>query len=77
MHSPGLTCNTFITDPLGSGGSTDDFFKLFQNLAEMKERVSGMTTDDRKACAEQVVKAFWQAMGGDSDELSGASDDEN
>lgn len=64
-------------DALGSGGSTDDFFTLFQNLAEMKERVSGMTTDDRKACAEQVVKAFWQAMGGDSDELSDESGEEN
>ncbi|XP_034239926.1 alpha- and gamma-adaptin-binding protein p34-like [Thrips palmi] len=64
-------------DALGSGGSTDDFFKLFQNLAEMKERVSGMTTDDRKACAEQVVKAFWQVMGGDSDELSDESGEEN
>lgn len=64
-----------IPDALGSGGTTDDFFKLFQNLAEMKERVSGMATDDRKACAEKVVRAFWEVMGGDSDELSDASDD--
>ncbi|KAE8752537.1 hypothetical protein FOCC_FOCC000659 [Frankliniella occidentalis] len=63
-------------DGLGSGGNTDDFFRLFQNLADMKERVSGMTTDDRKACAEQVVKAFWRVMGGDTEELSDSSEDE-
>ncbi|KAK3929951.1 Alpha- and gamma-adaptin-binding protein p34 [Frankliniella fusca] len=63
-------------DSLGSGGTTDDFFRLFQNLADMKERVSGMNTDDRKACAEQVVRAFWGVMGGDSEELSDTSDDE-
>lgn len=41
----------------------------------MKERVSGMSSENRKACAEEVVKAFWRVMGDDSDELSDSSDD--
>jgi len=40
----------------------------------MKERVVNMPTDERKACAERVVRAFWTAMGGDSAELSDLDD---
>ncbi|XP_022192894.1 alpha- and gamma-adaptin-binding protein p34 [Nilaparvata lugens] len=57
---------------LGGGGSADaemDFATLFGELHDMKERVQAMPSDQRKACAEQVVLAFWKAIGGDSDEL--------
>lgn len=46
-----------------------DFSSLFGQLQEMKERVSSMSSDQRKACAEQVVLAFWKAIGGDSEEI--------
>lgn len=47
----------------------DDFGQLFSQLSEMKARVTALSGSDRKAAAEQVVKAFWKAMGGDDDEL--------
>ena len=40
----------------------------------MKERVQGLPSDQRKACAEQVGMAFWRAMGGDEDELDGLNE---
>lgn len=48
----------------------DTFGDLFSQLAEMKARVATLSGNDRKDAAEQVVRAFWNAMGGeDFDEL--------
>lgn len=47
----------------------DDFSQLFSQLNEMKARVTALSGSDRKAAAEQVVKAFWKAMGGDDEEI--------
>lgn len=48
---------------------TDMFFELFSNLMSMKSNISNMPTNVRKQCAEQMVTAFWNAIGGDEDEL--------
>lgn len=48
----------------------DSFGDLFSQLTEMKSRVATLSGAERKDAAEQVVRAFWNAMGGeDSDEI--------
>jgi hypothetical protein len=59
---------------LGDGGGVAGFSSLFEQLHSMKEHVQGLPSDQRKACAERVVTAFWHAVGGDEDELEGLSD---
>ncbi|XP_049831444.1 alpha- and gamma-adaptin-binding protein p34-like [Schistocerca gregaria] len=60
-----------IDELLGDSGGVAGFSSLFEQLCTMKERVSKLPSDQRRACAEQVVMAFWKAIGGDDDELSG------
>ena len=59
---------------LGDSGGVAGFSSLFEQLHNMKERVQGLPSDQRKACAEQVVMAFWRAIGGDEDELEGLNE---
>ncbi|XP_018321620.1 alpha- and gamma-adaptin-binding protein p34-like [Agrilus planipennis] len=47
----------------------DDFSELFSHLQMMKESIKGMPMNQRKQCAEQMVTAFWKAIGGEDDEL--------
>ena len=54
---------------MGDSGGVAGFASLFEQLAGMKDRVSNLPTDQRRAAAEQVVMAFWKAIGGDDDEL--------
>ncbi|CAH1370579.1 hypothetical protein MTP99_012139 [Tenebrio molitor] len=49
---------------------SDDFNDLFAQLSMMKESLQSLPTNQRKQCAEQVVTAFWKAIGGDDDEIS-------
>ncbi|XP_054278105.1 alpha- and gamma-adaptin-binding protein p34-like [Macrosteles quadrilineatus] len=49
--------------------SETDFYQLFGELQTMKERMSALPNDQRKACAEQVVLAFWRAIGGEAEEV--------
>lgn len=63
-----------IDELLGDSGGVAGFSSLFEQLHSMKQRVQGLPSEQRKACAEQVVMAFWRAIGGDDDELSGLSD---
>uniref|UniRef100_A0A1B6HKV1 Alpha-and gamma-adaptin-binding protein p34 n=1 Tax=Homalodisca liturata TaxID=320908 RepID=A0A1B6HKV1_9HEMI len=58
-----------LAELLGCGDSETDFFQLFGELQTMKERVSSLPSDQRKACAEQVVLAFWRTIGGEVDEV--------
>ncbi|XP_075215786.1 alpha- and gamma-adaptin-binding protein p34-like [Lycorma delicatula] len=61
-----------IEELFGGGDLSEgdmDFSTLFGQLQEMKERVSSLSNDQRKACAEQVVLAFWKAIGGDNEEI--------
>jgi len=46
-----------------------EFANLLSRLNEVKEQAATMPSDQRKMCAEQVVKAFWNAIGGDEDEV--------
>lgn len=43
---------------------------LFQNLQSMKNEISSLSGAEKLNKAETVVKAFWNAVGGDSDEFS-------
>ncbi|KDR19806.1 alpha- and gamma-adaptin-binding protein p34-like [Zootermopsis nevadensis] len=60
-----------IDELLGDSGGVAGFSSLFEQLHNMKEHVQGLPSDQRKACAEEVVMAFWRAIGGDADELDG------
>lgn len=43
---------------------------LFKDLQTMKQDISSLPTDEKFKQAEKVVKTFWRAMHGDSDEFS-------
>ncbi|XP_033230455.1 alpha- and gamma-adaptin-binding protein p34-like [Belonocnema kinseyi] len=47
-----------------------DFGELFGQLMAMKEHAASLPTNQRKVAAEQLVTAFWKAMGGDPSEIS-------
>lgn len=47
----------------------DEFTELFGQLHMMKESIQSLPGSERKQCAEQMVTAFWKAIGGDDDEL--------
>lgn len=49
---------------------TDDFTDLFAQLQMMKESIQSMPLQERKQCAEQMVTAFWKAIGGEDDEIA-------
>lgn len=46
-----------------------DFCTLFAQLASMKERAANLPSDERKKFAEQLVLSYWNAIGGDEDEI--------
>lgn len=46
-----------------------DFGELFSNLRTMKEHADSMPSSQRKIAAEQLVTAFWKAIGGDPSEI--------
>lgn len=48
----------------------DDFTDLFQQLHTMKDSIQSMPMQQRRQCAEQMVTAFWRAIGGDEDEIA-------
>lgn len=43
---------------------------LFKDFHTMKRDISSLSNDEKFKQAEKVVKAFWRAMHGDSDEFS-------
>lgn len=47
----------------------DDFTDLFSHLHMMKDSLQNMPVNHRKQAAEQMVTAFWKAIGGEEDEL--------
>lgn len=48
----------------------DEFTDLFQQLHTMKDSMQSMPMNQRRQCAEQMVTAFWKAIGGDDDEIA-------
>lgn len=51
------------------GGEDADFGELFSQLMAMKEHAASLPTNERRIAAEQLVTAFWKAMGGDPSEI--------
>ncbi|XP_033359429.1 uncharacterized protein LOC117238539 isoform X2 [Bombus vosnesenskii] len=51
------------------GEENVDFGELFSQLRAMKEHAALLPTDQRRIAAEQLVTAFWKAMGGDPSEM--------
>lgn len=51
------------------GGEDADFGELFGQLMAMKEHAASLPTNERRIAAEQLVTAFWKAMGGDPSEV--------
>ncbi|CAB3982511.1 Hypothetical predicted protein [Paramuricea clavata] len=51
--------------------SEPSFDKLFSQMKLMKEKAESLPHSERKAYAEQVAVAFWNAIGGDEDEIEG------
>ncbi|XP_072755183.1 alpha- and gamma-adaptin-binding protein p34 [Anoplolepis gracilipes] len=47
------------------GDENADFGELFGQFMAMKEHAASLPTNERRVVAEQVVTAFWKAMGGD------------
>ncbi|XP_011499439.1 PREDICTED: alpha- and gamma-adaptin-binding protein p34-like [Ceratosolen solmsi marchali] len=46
-----------------------DFGELFCHLRAMKEHAASMPSNQRRVAAEQLVTAFWKAIGGDPSEV--------
>ncbi|XP_043604490.1 alpha- and gamma-adaptin-binding protein p34-like isoform X2 [Bombus pyrosoma] len=51
------------------GEENVDFGELFSQLRAMKEHAALLPTNQRRIAAEQLVTAFWKAMGGDPSEM--------
>ncbi|XP_017762146.1 PREDICTED: alpha- and gamma-adaptin-binding protein p34-like [Eufriesea mexicana] len=51
------------------GEENADFGELFSQLRAMKEHAALLPTNQRRIAAEQLVTAFWKAMGGDPSEM--------
>ncbi|KAL0130414.1 hypothetical protein PUN28_002236 [Cardiocondyla obscurior] len=47
------------------GDENADFGELYGQLMAMREHAASLPTNERRLVAEQVVTAFWKAMGGD------------
>lgn len=47
------------------GGENADFGELFSHLMAMKEHAASLPRNQRRIAAEQLVTAFWRAVGGD------------
>lgn len=71
-------CQYALTDKmLGEPPHEDEdkFEELFDKFMAMKETAQLLPHEQRKAYAEKVVMEFWQAIGGDEEEMR--SSDEN
>lgn len=58
----------FFSDGI-MGEENVDFGELFSQLRAMKEHAALLPTNQRRIAAEQLVTAFWKAMGGDPSEM--------
>ncbi|TRY63180.1 hypothetical protein TCAL_04011 [Tigriopus californicus] len=59
----------------GQEPEMEDFEKLFAQFATFKEQSTNMSESERKKHAENVVLSFWNALGGDPEELAGLDSD--
>ncbi|XP_029174233.1 alpha- and gamma-adaptin-binding protein p34-like [Nylanderia fulva] len=51
------------------GDENADFGELLGQFMAMKEQIASLPSNERRAVAEQIVAAFWKAMGGDHLEI--------
>ncbi|KAJ0028926.1 hypothetical protein NQD34_003923 [Periophthalmus magnuspinnatus] len=65
-----------LADLTAGNADVDNFERLFTKLKEMKDKASSLPHDQRKVHAERVAKAFWMAIGGDTDEIDSLSSGE-
>ncbi|KAJ8949676.1 hypothetical protein NQ314_008137 [Rhamnusium bicolor] len=56
-------------DEFLTSDAADDFTELFSQLHLMKESLQSMPLSQRTQCAEQMVTAFWKAIGGEEEEI--------
>ncbi|XP_065912047.1 alpha- and gamma-adaptin-binding protein p34-like [Dysidea avara] len=66
-----------INDMLGEPPRDDEdkFGELFDKFMSMKETAKSLPHEQRKEFAEKVVMQFWQAIGGDEDEVRSSDSD--
>jgi hypothetical protein len=55
----------------------DSFEELFQAMSLMKSQASTLQGADRKAYAEKMTMAFWQAIEGSPEEIEGLDSSED
>lgn len=65
--------NCYVLDGI-MGEENTDFGELFGQLMAMKEHAAALSPSNRRAAAEQLVTAFWKAMGGDASEIEDLDD---
>lgn len=65
--NPSSSIDSMITNMFNDEEA--DFAELFQHLHMMRESVQSLSVRERRQCAEQVVSAFWRAIGGDEEEM--------
>ncbi|KAK3873376.1 hypothetical protein Pcinc_021609 [Petrolisthes cinctipes] len=56
-------------------GDVGSFEDLFSNFEHLKRTAAGLPPEQRRDYAEKVAVAFWRAMGGDEDEVTGLDSD--
>ncbi|KAK6179780.1 hypothetical protein SNE40_012062 [Patella caerulea] len=55
----------------------ESFEQLFEKLKVMKDKADSMPMGDRKVYAEKIAISFWNAIGGDDDEIAGLTDSDD
>lgn len=53
----------------GIMGEHADFGELFSQLMAMKEHAASLPSNEKRRVAEEIVTAFWRAIGGDLIEI--------
>ncbi|XP_077285632.1 alpha- and gamma-adaptin-binding protein p34 isoform X1 [Arctopsyche grandis] len=48
---------------------SSEFCDIFSQLHSIRESITSLPLRDRRACAEQIVSSFWNAIGGEDAEL--------
>ncbi len=61
-------------DPDDNNKDAFNFEDLLMNLTDYKSKAAELEFDDRKKFAEDIVLKFWNAIGGDKEEIEGLAD---
>lgn len=66
---PKMPDDATLFEKMQDADLNDDFTELFSQLHMMKESLQSLPNQQRKQCAEQMVTAFWRAIGGDEEDI--------